>query len=513
MPPPPLKSLPGDFASFEGATCPVYKVLPQYECFSTAMQFVWKPLICKATVAAGAALTKEQRAEKNKQRHREQARARLLSPTTDAHTYPRPRGAAPRSLVGNTMVWDGVAGRWLDPVSPQTSHFSWRSAAAAPMPHDALPILGTASNPVSAVDGMISQLVAQLAEVSIQEREALERDYPTTDDEAIDEGSDGAANDEDLSALTQLEQQPTDRMPPRPTSAPVPPPMLLDHSPLLAQQQQQQQRQRSTDLTPLTHAPAPLDHQGRPYYDSERFPTSRSYVEYRLGATPACLASLTGQPVATLADVMATAVPACSPCSLRSKMLWRNPLGRSVCLHNVIPEDVVVAALRHVPASVYPSSSVTPVQDLVQQMADCPGLDDIHVLHKGSGRNGRRVRLNETAYSQPRRVSWSVLQEVRRWDGEHAAYVHGLFSYSQSYRLPEDWRAVPMPFDIFSLGVACWRAAWHHLTSISQQAPPTGCQLLVYQTRRSQAKERTAAQARVLVSLQIEWIACVCTPY
>ena len=58
----------------------------------------------------------------------------------------------------------------------------------------------------------------------------------------------------------------------------------------------------------------------------------------------------------------------------------------------------------------------------------------------------------------------------------------GFFSYSQSYRSPEDWRGRLMPMDVFMLGVACWRAAYNELSMISQACPPTGCQALVYQT-------------------------------
>ena len=39
-----------------------------------------------------------------------------------------------------------------------------------------------------------------------------------------------------------------------------------------------------------------------------------------------------------------------------------------------------------------------------------------------------------------------------------------------------------MPVAVFNLGVACWQAVWEHLSPISQVCPPTGCQLMIYQT-------------------------------
>jgi hypothetical protein len=56
----------------------------------------------------------------------------------------------------------------------------------------------------------------------------------------------------------------------------------------------------------------------------------------------------------------------------------------------------------------------------------------------------------------------------------------GFFSYSQSYRVPTDWRGQLMPYDVFLLGDACWRASYDVLTPISQACQPTGCQGLFY---------------------------------
>ena len=41
--------------------------------------------------------------------------------------------------------------------------------------------------------------------------------------------------------------------------------------------------------------------------------------------------------------------------------------------------------------------------------------------------------------------------------------LYTLFSYMQANRRPHDWQGTPMPWDVFELGLHCWRAAWPHL--------------------------------------------------
>ena len=46
--------------------------------------------------------------------------------------------------------------------------------------------------------------------------------------------------------------------------------------------------------------------------------------------------------------------------------------------------------------------------------------------------------------------------------------LYTLFSYMQANQRPHDWQGTPMPWDVFELGLHCWRAAWPHLA-------PTKC--------------------------------------
>jgi len=48
--------------------------------------------------------------------------------------------------------------------------------------------------------------------------------------------------------------------------------------------------------------------------------------------------------------------------------------------------------------------------------------------------------------------------------------LNTLFSYMQANRRPHDWQGTPMPWDVFELGLHCWRAAWPHL-ALSKGTP------------------------------------------
>ena len=227
------------------------------------------------------------------------------------------------------------------------------------------------------------------------------------------------------------------------------------------------------DKAPQGQGPA-VDHQQRPYYDGDTFSTARRYVEHRLRGDR----RFPG--FATLEDVLAIPPVLAPPHIEPSSILWRNPEGNSICLVDVVPDATVDAAMGCVPYSVYPPSRNATRAEMVAQMAVCDELDDIHFLKGGNGKGGR-VRLNATSYPQPRRLSWSVLKG-KEWSAEHDQHVYVQYAYSQSYRPPEDWRAAPMPMPVFDLGCACREAGYRYLSAISQACPPTGCQLLAYQT-------------------------------
>ena len=58
------------------------------------------------------------------------------------------------------------------------------------------------------------------------------------------------------------------------------------------------------------------------------------------------------------------------------------------------------------------------------------------------------MRINETKYPQPRRVTWSV-----------AMPGNMLFAYTQFGRKPEDFRCRPMPLAVYKLGRHLWHCA------------------------------------------------------
>lgn len=199
----------------------------------------------------------------------------------------------------------------------------------------------------------------------------------------------------------------------------------------------------------------------------------------------AALRGLFGAPgIPTLAEAMAEEPPT-TPVT-GACILW-GPVGKeeaevagaawptsSIVLTRCVPDKVRLAALAEVPTEVLPRQGDT-VESLVARLAASEFLEDSHVLKAGSG--PKRVRLNATAYSQPRRRSWSV--EVTDADPK-APGSHTLLNYTAFGRLAADWRARPMPRAVYFLGVCVWHAAYPFLTKVSQESAPTGCQLLLY---------------------------------
>lgn len=117
---------------------------------------------------------------------------------------------------------------------------------------------------------------------------------------------------------------------------------------------------------------------------------------------------------------------------------------------------------------------------LVRRLAASDFLDDIHVLRGGCG--PQRVRLNATAYPQPRRVTWSVKAEEEEADAYEGCVP--LYAYTQYGRLPEDWRCRLMPPDVRAL----MHSAHNLARATGQLSPqcaastPTACQLMMYYT-------------------------------
>ena len=97
----------------------------------------------------------------------------------------------------------------------------------------------------------------------------------------------------------------------------------------------------------------------------------------------------------------------------------------------------------------------------------------------------QRVQLKDTAYPQPRRKSWSVIDNASSnfdayMDPETGEYVYDAFNYTAAGRLAEDWKAYPMPLAVFDLGVELWRISLPFLHGPSAKEPPNACQLCTY---------------------------------
>ena len=82
----------------------------------------------------------------------------------------------------------------------------------------------------------------------------------------------------------------------------------------------------------------------------------------------------------------------------------------SVVLIPHLPTSIVVEAVREIPSDVLPRCDDT-VSSLVSRLVQSSFLEDSLCCKQG-GCGPRRVQLNDTDYSQPRRRSWSVLAAV-----------------------------------------------------------------------------------------------------
>lgn len=128
-----------------------------------------------------------------------------------------------------------------------------------------------------------------------------------------------------------------------------------------------------------------------------------------------------------------------------------------------------------IPAEAAPHPADT-AKILAGRLRTCAWLDDVHCLRGGCGPG--YVPLNSRTYSQPRRVTWSVLARPPLVDND-GDLVFPLFAYPATMRRDSDMRCRPMPMDLFELGLLLWKTVRRCLGSVSQQHPPTVCQLLL----------------------------------
>ena len=154
----------------------------------------------------------------------------------------------------------------------------------------------------------------------------------------------------------------------------------------------------------------------------------------------------------------------------------------SVCVKPVLDDDLLSRVRSVVPEEVAQRPDDT-VESLRRRLSDCSFFEPGMVLKGGKG--PQRVQLNDTAYSQPRRRTWSVIcgphADAFYWDEQAQQYVYDAFYYKLRFRQPEDWKAYPMPIPIFDLGVALWHVAARFIPhGPSKLGPPNSCQLLGY---------------------------------
>ena len=121
--------------------------------------------------------------------------------------------------------------------------------------------------------------------------------------------------------------------------------------------------------------------------------------------------------------------------------------------------------------------------NLVKCISNEGFYDNLHALHGGNGcrKRKKRVPLNETDYSQPRRKSFSVvIKDVHLDKAGHP--VRTMYRYGkQNSRIRTDATATPMPHEILELGTQCWRSIRHVLsTDVCTSSPPNHCQVLGY---------------------------------
>ena len=223
------------------------------------------------------------------------------------------------------------------------------------------------------------------------------------------------------------------------------------------------------------------DDDGIPYFSLDNYGTVNNYVFSRLGFDLGNKGEKQKPGIARLENVLFYAKHNYMKNHFKSKrkLVWTSSSGESVMLRGCVDMALIESAMNHIPEDIYPVDKS--VKKLVKQLSACEALDDIHVMEKGMSE--KIVRLNATSYPQPRRISWSVTLGDVYHDGVERCLVRDLFSYSQSYRPPSDWRARPMPTDVFNLGVHLWAVTYGHLSAISRVCPPTGCHVMIYHSQ------------------------------
>jgi len=219
----------------------------------------------------------------------------------------------------------------------------------------------------------------------------------------------------------------------------------------------------------------PKNQQGRPYYDSEKYPTLCEYVRFTLGlhdGSPDSQKFKRNEKNATIADVYNAEIPEKTanssfeaitlPCGIRLK---------SKTFSSNVPEHLLQKACKELPEEVILHEETATKEKIIESISKCKKFDDITL------RGGTKV--NDTAYPQPRRMTYSTVTRGVYKDSE-GRDVNDMFSYWASYRNLGDFECRPMPKAIFDLMIWCWKEAFHSLTPMGQVCPPTACQVNIY---------------------------------
>ena len=141
--------------------------------------------------------------------------------------------------------------------------------------------------------------------------------------------------------------------------------------------------------------------------------------------------------------------------------------------------SVVAAALALVPSELKSRKNDT-IDKLIFRISSSHFFDLLEALLAGGSKGKKRVRVNDTDYSQPRRKSWSVVV-VDVHQNEHGEWVRTMYAYGKpNSRIRTERDATPMPREIAELGVQCFLAVRHVLADVCKSSPPNHCQLLGY---------------------------------
>ena len=128
--------------------------------------------------------------------------------------------------------------------------------------------------------------------------------------------------------------------------------------------------------------------------------------------------------------------------------------------------SVVAAALSLVPEELVPRKGDTK-ESLALRVGRSSFFDELAAL--AGGRGPKRVRLNETSYGQPRRISWSVVVKDVHLNSSDGTTVRTMYAYGKpNSRIRTEVLATPMPWPVFELGVQCFLSVRHALAKVCE---------------------------------------------